>query len=275
MSPSGSHPARRIVLGVCGGIAAYKSAELARRLMDRGFRVQVAMTVHAREFITPLTFAALTGEKVVTDLFATASGDETLQSAIEHIEVARLLSEGLHDVRDAKPLAVPIGVLAAGRQRRDAGPLFFCQLAVPSHALRAKRILVRRGGAVEDIPVGAQLPREETLGECNGIDLRLAAGPMVQLLESFEDPAEVTVGVVGRADGVFDSREGVLCELDDFSGVAILEQLGDRVDDLVDAARVFVHRAIVDEFARIDGVIDGLAEGLHVDAIWSRLGGDH
>ncbi|MEZ5365001.1 MAG: hypothetical protein R2748_22405 [Bryobacterales bacterium] len=42
-----------------------------------------------REFITPLTFAALTGEKVVTDLFATASGDETLQSAIEHIEVAR------------------------------------------------------------------------------------------------------------------------------------------------------------------------------------------
>jgi phosphopantothenoylcysteine decarboxylase/phosphopantothenate--cysteine ligase len=76
-------------LGVCGGIAAYKSAELARRLQDRGFRVQVAMTAHAREFITPLTFAALTGEKVVTDLFATASGDETLQSAIEHIEVAR------------------------------------------------------------------------------------------------------------------------------------------------------------------------------------------
>ena len=80
---------RRIVLGVCGGIAAYKSAELARRLQDRGFRVQVAMTAHAREFITPLTFAALTGEKVITDLFATASGDETLQSAIEHIEVAR------------------------------------------------------------------------------------------------------------------------------------------------------------------------------------------
>ena len=89
MSPTGAHPARRIVLGVCGGIAAYKSAELARRLMDRGFRVQVAMTAHARELITPLTFAALTGEKVVTDLFATASGDETLQSAIEHIEVAR------------------------------------------------------------------------------------------------------------------------------------------------------------------------------------------
>ncbi|MCB1021289.1 MAG: bifunctional phosphopantothenoylcysteine decarboxylase/phosphopantothenate--cysteine ligase CoaBC [Acidobacteria bacterium] len=89
MPDSGPAQAPRIVLGVCGGIAAYKSAELARRLQDRGFRVQAAMTAHAREFITPLTFAALTGEKVVTDLFATASGDETLQSAIEHIEVAR------------------------------------------------------------------------------------------------------------------------------------------------------------------------------------------
>ena len=83
------HAQQRVVLGVCGGIAAYKAAEVARRLQERGLRVQVAMTEHAREFVTPLTFAALTGEKVVTDLFATASGDETLQSAIEHIEVAR------------------------------------------------------------------------------------------------------------------------------------------------------------------------------------------
>ena len=82
-------PQQRVVLGVGGGIAAYKAAEVARRLQERGFRVQVAMTEHAREFITPLTFAALTNEKVVTDLFATASGEETLQSAIEHIEVAR------------------------------------------------------------------------------------------------------------------------------------------------------------------------------------------
>ncbi len=88
-SPPARQTPRRIVLGVCGGIAAYKAAEVARRLQERGFRVQVAMTASAREFVTPLTFAALTNEKVVTDLFATASGDETLQSAIEHIEVAR------------------------------------------------------------------------------------------------------------------------------------------------------------------------------------------
>jgi len=78
-----------VVLGVGGGIAAYKSAELARSLMERGLRVQVVLTDAAQRFITPLTFAALTGRKVITNLFATASSEETLSSAIEHIAVAQ------------------------------------------------------------------------------------------------------------------------------------------------------------------------------------------
>src|SRR3984893_15750444 len=77
------------VLGVGGGIAAYKSAELARALMERGFRVQVVMTDAARQFVQPLTFAALTGNKVITDLFSAASAEDTLSSAIEHIGVAQ------------------------------------------------------------------------------------------------------------------------------------------------------------------------------------------
>src|SRR5271155_787510 len=77
-----------VVLGVGGGIAAYKSAELARALMERGLRVQVVLTDAAQRFITPLTFAALTGRKVITNLFATDSSEETLSSAIEHIAVA-------------------------------------------------------------------------------------------------------------------------------------------------------------------------------------------
>jgi phosphopantothenoylcysteine decarboxylase/phosphopantothenate--cysteine ligase len=77
------------VLGVGGGIAAYKSAELARALMERGMRVQVILTPAAEKFITPLTFAALTGRKVITDLFASASSEETLSSAVEHIAVAQ------------------------------------------------------------------------------------------------------------------------------------------------------------------------------------------
>ncbi len=79
----------RIVLGVGGGIAAYKSAELVRALQTRGHSVQVVMTEGARQFIQPLTFAALTGQKVITDLFASSNDDGALSSAVEHIAVAQ------------------------------------------------------------------------------------------------------------------------------------------------------------------------------------------
>src|SRR5438874_3292952 len=79
----------RITLGVTGGVAAYKAAELVRRLQQDAFTVQVVMTRGAREFVTPLTFAALSGQKVITDLFADSSGEANLESAIEHIAVAQ------------------------------------------------------------------------------------------------------------------------------------------------------------------------------------------
>jgi phosphopantothenoylcysteine decarboxylase/phosphopantothenate--cysteine ligase len=79
----------KVVLGVGGGIAAYKSAELARALMERGCSVQVVLTSAAEKFITPLTFAALTGRKVITDLFASAGSEAILSSSIEHIAVAQ------------------------------------------------------------------------------------------------------------------------------------------------------------------------------------------
>lgn len=78
-----------VALGVGGGIAAYKAAELARALMERGFTVDVVMTRAAEEFIGPLTFAALTGRKVHTHLFSAASADDTLASAIDHIRLAQ------------------------------------------------------------------------------------------------------------------------------------------------------------------------------------------
>ena len=80
----------KVVLGVGGGIAAYKAAELARALMERGATVEVILTSAAQQFIQPLTFAALTGRKVITGLFSpTPSPDETLSSAVEHIRVAQ------------------------------------------------------------------------------------------------------------------------------------------------------------------------------------------
>jgi len=72
----------KVILGIGGGIAAYKAAELARLLMQDGHDVQTVMTAAAQEFVRPLTFAALTGRKVLTDLFA-------VESAIEHISVAQ------------------------------------------------------------------------------------------------------------------------------------------------------------------------------------------
>ncbi len=80
----------QITLGVTGGVAAYKAAELVRLLQQDGFSVQVVMTRGAREFVTPLTFAALSGQKVITDLFEkSAHGEANLESAIEHIAVAQ------------------------------------------------------------------------------------------------------------------------------------------------------------------------------------------
>jgi phosphopantothenoylcysteine decarboxylase / phosphopantothenate---cysteine ligase len=79
----------QITLGVTGGVAAYKAAELVRRLQREGFTVEVVMTRAACEFLRPLTFAALSGKKVITDLFVESGGEANLESAIEHIAVAQ------------------------------------------------------------------------------------------------------------------------------------------------------------------------------------------
>jgi phosphopantothenoylcysteine decarboxylase / phosphopantothenate---cysteine ligase len=75
---------KRILLGVTGGIAAYKSADLVRRLRERGAQVQVVMTEGAQKFVTPTTFQALSGRTVRTDLW-----DAAHEAAMGHIELAR------------------------------------------------------------------------------------------------------------------------------------------------------------------------------------------
>ncbi|MBK1671919.1 bifunctional phosphopantothenoylcysteine decarboxylase/phosphopantothenate--cysteine ligase CoaBC [Ectothiorhodospira shaposhnikovii] len=80
MSLTGKH----ILLGVSGGIAAYKACELTRRLMDAGAEVRVVMTPHATEFVAPLTFQALSGHPVRTVLF-----DAEAEAGMDHISLAR------------------------------------------------------------------------------------------------------------------------------------------------------------------------------------------
>ena len=79
----------KVALGVSGGIAAYKAAEIVRQLQEHGLQVQVIMTAAAQEFVRPLTFAALSGEKVITSMFGSSAEQPNLDSAIEHISVAQ------------------------------------------------------------------------------------------------------------------------------------------------------------------------------------------
>ncbi len=97
---------KRILLGVTGGIAAYKSPDLVRRLRERGAEVQVVMTAAAREFVTPTTFQAVSGRAVRTDLWDTAA-----EAAMGHIELARWADAVLIAPASADFLAR----LAAGR----------------------------------------------------------------------------------------------------------------------------------------------------------------
>src|ERR1700680_3816042 len=100
----------RVALGVSGGVAAYKAAELVRRRQQEGIDVQVVMTKSAQEFVTPLTFAALTGQKVITEMFGDESAGANVESAIEHIAVAQRI-----DLRAVAPAtANTIAKLARG-----------------------------------------------------------------------------------------------------------------------------------------------------------------
>jgi phosphopantothenoylcysteine decarboxylase / phosphopantothenate---cysteine ligase len=102
-SERGNSP--RVLLGVTGGIAAYKSPEIVRRLVERGCEVQVVMTAGARELVTPLTFQAVSGRRVRTDLW-----DHEAEAAMGHIELARWADV----VLIAPATANFLGTLAAG-----------------------------------------------------------------------------------------------------------------------------------------------------------------
>jgi phosphopantothenoylcysteine decarboxylase/phosphopantothenate--cysteine ligase len=75
---------KKVLLGVTGGIAAYKSPDLVRRLREQGAEVQVVLTAGAREFVTPMTFQAVSGREVRSDLW-----DPEAEKAMSHIELAR------------------------------------------------------------------------------------------------------------------------------------------------------------------------------------------
>jgi len=100
----------KVALGVSGGIACYKSAEIVRRLQDRGVDVTVLMTKGATQFVTPLTFRALSGNKVYVDIFEGSRSGGDFEGAFDHILVAQSIDLFLI----APATADCIGRLAAG-----------------------------------------------------------------------------------------------------------------------------------------------------------------
>lgn len=100
----------KIALGVSGGIACYKAAEILRRLQDRGVDVVVLMTKGATQFVTPLTFRALSGNKVYVDIFEGQASGHDFEGAFDHI----LLAQSIDLFLIAPATADCIARLAAG-----------------------------------------------------------------------------------------------------------------------------------------------------------------
>jgi phosphopantothenoylcysteine decarboxylase/phosphopantothenate--cysteine ligase len=164
---------KRIVLGVTGGIAAYKAAELVRELVRRGAIVRVVMTYHACEFVRPLTFETLSGNPVATDLFHLTGGHE-----IDHIALAEFADL----IVIAPATANIIGKLAAGiaddllttALLAATAPVLICpamNAKMYSHAVVKENMarLMARGYAILEPEYGELACRTEGQGRLPGV----------------------------------------------------------------------------------------------------------
>lgn len=213
---------RRIVLGVGGGIAAYKSLELVRRLRDAGAEVQVVMTRAAREFVGPLSFQALSGREVRVELF-----DPAAEAAMGHIELARfaellivapasadLIARLAHGLADdllttvALATAAPLALAPAMNQQMWAHPAVAANLAT----LVARGVGLWGPGsgaqACGDVGAGRMLEPAE-LSECvvraltppllAGLRIVVSAGPTVEDIDPVRMLANRSSGRMGFA----------------------------------------------------------------------------
>ena len=222
---------RKILLGVTGGIAAYKSAELVRLLIKAGAEVRVVMTPAAREFVQPLTYQALSGHRVYVDLF-----DAEADSAMDHIELARWcdlmlvapasadflgkLTAGYADNLLLTLCLANRGTLAvapAMNQQMFANPATLANL----DQLRARGVRVWGPDAGEqacgDVGPGRMLEPAQLLleteqefrpGRLQGIKLLLTAGPTREAIDPVRYITNRSSGKMGYALAEAAVREG-------------------------------------------------------------------
>ena len=213
---------RKILLGVTGGIAAYKAAELLRLLTKAGAEVRVVMTPSAQEFVQPLTYQALSGHRVYTDLF-----DAEADSAMDHIELARWcdlllvapasadflakLNAGYADnllLTLCLASAQPVAVAPAMNQQMYANPATGDNLA----RLSERGVLVWGPGegdqACGDVGPGRMLEPEQlqrrvmelfSPGRLSGVSVLLTAGPTREAIDPVRFISNRSSGKMGYA----------------------------------------------------------------------------
>ncbi|TMP40686.1 bifunctional phosphopantothenoylcysteine decarboxylase/phosphopantothenate--cysteine ligase CoaBC [Pseudoalteromonas citrea] len=217
-----SQPVKNIVLGISGGIAAYKCAELVRRLTERGCKVKVVMTESAKHFITPLTMQAVSGEMVADSLL-----DPSAEAAMGHIEFAKwadlilvapascnILAKMAHGIADdlltTLLLATPakVAVAPAMNQQMYAHQATQANIAT----LRARDIAIWGPGKGEqacgDVGAGRMLEPLELVERClapvqapilHGKTVTITAGPTREPLDPVRYISNHSSGKMGFA----------------------------------------------------------------------------
>jgi phosphopantothenoylcysteine decarboxylase/phosphopantothenate--cysteine ligase len=222
---------KKILLGVTGGIAAYKAAELLRQLIKAGAEVRVVMTPSAQEFVQPLTYQALSGHRVYIDLF-----DAQAESAMDHIELARWCDLLLIAPASANFLGklnagyadnLLLTLCLASKQPLAVAPAMNQQMFANAatrdniNQLNARNVLVWGPAdgeqACGDVGPGRMLEPEQLVnnvvlhfmpGKLDGVELLLTAGPTREAIDPVRYISNRSSGKMGYALAEAALREG-------------------------------------------------------------------
>ncbi len=222
---------KKILLGVTGGIAAYKAAELLRQLIKAGAEVRVVMTPSAQEFVQPLTYQALSGHRVYIDLF-----DAEAESAMDHIELARWCDLLLVAPASANFLGklnagyadnLLLTLCLASKQPVAVAPAMnqqmFANAATRDNIdqLNARKVLVWGPAdgeqACGDVGPGRMLEPEQLVnnvtlhfmpGQLDGVELLLTAGPTREAIDPVRYISNRSSGKMGYALAEAALKEG-------------------------------------------------------------------
>jgi phosphopantothenoylcysteine decarboxylase/phosphopantothenate--cysteine ligase len=211
----------KIALGVSGGIACYKAAEILRRLQDRGFDVAVVMTKGAAQFVTPLTFRALSGNKVYMDIWEGASSGADPASAYDHI----FLAQGIDLFLIAPATADCIAKMAVGLAD-DFFTTFY--LAVQSPVVVAPAMNTRMW---EHASVQANLRTLESRG------VRIIPPDTGRMACNTYGP-----GRLAAVEKIVDYTSALLARTQDLKGRRLLVTAGPTVED-IDPVRFISNRS--------------------------------